>query len=110
MVAVAGGFDDAAGRRVDRPAAWRYRVRVGNRTLERGDRGCLRMADELVDHGVPVVARSASIQFSTGTSSTWGAAAASRSQAACGTKPASTATRRAPTDPMSSGQRSGRLP
>ena len=43
------------------------------------------------------MARSASSQPSTGTSSTSGAAAASRAQVACGTKPASTATRRAPT-------------
>ena len=52
-----------------------------------------------------LTARSASSQPSTGTSSTSGAAAARRSQMACGTNPASTATRRAPTDAISSGQR-----
>ena len=55
-----------------------------------------------------LTARSASSQPSTGTSSTSGAAAARRCHVAYGTNPASTATRRAPTDAISSGQRPGR--
>ena len=56
-----------------------------------------------------LTARSASSQPSIGTSSTSGAAAASRSQVACDTNPASTPTRRAPTEPTSSGQRVGQV-
>ncbi len=50
----------------------------------------------------------ASIQPSTGTSSTSGAAVASPIQSACETAAASTAIRRAPADPTSRGQAPGR--